>query len=127
AARTQNEDLFARLKFRAGNEHVPSRLKHERNGGGLLERKVFRIGQAVYFGRTNQLRATTVDHVAEVGELAAAGVQSAHARGPPPAGHARSEDDFLTDADAGDFGAHSGNFAGDVTAGDVWERNRNVG
>ncbi len=126
AARAEDENVFRGLQFRAGNEHVPRRLEDQRHRSSFLKREIFRIGQAIYFRDTDEFRAATVDHVAEVGELAAAVVQAGDAGCALAASDAGSDNYFLADANGGNFRADLRDFAGDVAAGNVRERNWNA-
>jgi hypothetical protein len=54
-------------------------LKDERDGGGFFEREIFGIGQAVYFRDADEFGAAAIDHVAEVGGLAAAIIEAGNA------------------------------------------------
>jgi hypothetical protein len=54
--------------------------------------------------------------------LAAAVVATGQACGAFAAGDSRGEDNFLADFHGGYVGADLGDFASDVAAGDVWER-----
>jgi hypothetical protein len=94
-------------------------LENERYGSGFFEGQIFRIRQAIYFRDTNELGAAAIDQVAEVGELAAAVVEPRNAGQALATGHSRSENYFLTNADAGDFWADLCDLAGDVAAGNM--------
>src|SRR6266568_7901480 len=71
AAGAEDQHLFAWLQFGARNEHVPRGLKDKRNRSSLFKRKIFGVGQAIYFGRANEFRVAAIDHVAEISKLAA--------------------------------------------------------
>jgi len=127
AAGGENEDVFARLELRAIDEHVPGGLEDQRNGGGMGPIEVFGVGHAIDFRAADEFGAATINHVAEIGEVAAAVVVAAKAGGTFAAGNAGSENDFLADVDSADFGADFGDFAGDVAAGNVGEWNLEAG
>ena len=59
--------------------------------------------------------------------MTAAVVEAGYACGTLSAGDSGGEDNFLSDFHGGNIGADLGNFAGDVAAGNVWERDWNVG
>jgi hypothetical protein len=73
------------------------------------------------------LSAPTVNHVTEIGELAAAIVLTGNARRAFAAAHAGSENHFLPDANGGNFGTNLGDLSSDVAAGNVRKRDGNVG
>ncbi len=127
AAGTEYEDVFARLELGAGDQHMPRRLEDERDRGGLFERKIFGTGKAVDFGDADKFGAAAVNHIAKIGELAAAIVLAGNARRAFAAGHAGSQNHFLADANSGNFGADFGDFSGHVAARNVREGNGNVG
>jgi len=126
AACAENEHVVTRLKLGAGYQHVPGGLEDERYGSGFFERKTLRIRQAIYFGDANELGRATVNHVAEIGELAAAVVESRDACGTLAAGYPGGENYFLPDTDGGDFRSDLRDLAGDVAAGNVRKGYRNA-
>jgi len=93
----------------------------------LFEREIFGAREAIHFRCANEFGAAAVDHITEVGELAATIVEAGKARGAFATGDAGGEDHSLTDAYGGDLGADLGNFACDVAARYMWERDRNAG
>ena len=127
AAGGEDEDFFTGLKLGAMDEHVPGGLEDERNGGGMGPIEIFGIGHAIDFGTTNKFGAATLNHVTEIGEIAAEIVVAGEAGGTFAAGDAGSENDFLADVDGGDFGADLGDFASDVAAGNVRQRDLQAG
>jgi hypothetical protein len=108
------------------DEHVPGRLKDERDGGGVRPIQIFWIGATVDFGAADVFGATSIDHVAEIGVIAAEIVVAGEARGTFAAGHSGSKNDFLADVDGVHFGADFGDFTGDIASRDVRERNGNT-
>jgi len=74
-------------------------LENEGDRGDLFEGEIFGIGQAIYFGRANKFCAASVDHIAQVGELAAVIIVAGDASRAFVAGDAGRENDFLADAD----------------------------
>jgi hypothetical protein len=106
---------------------VPSGLKNERYGRGVDPIEIFGIGHAIDFRAAHVLGTAAIDHIAEVGEVAAAVVVAGETSGTLAAGHARSKDDFLANMDGVNLGANFGDLAGDVAAGNVRKRNRNTG
>ena len=81
--------------MRAGEQHVPGSLENEWDGSGFFEREPFRIWEAVYFGATDELRASTVDQITEICELRALVVAAGEAGGAFAAAHSGGEQDFL--------------------------------
>ncbi len=65
AACSEYQHVFPRLKFGARDEHVPRRLKNERDAGRFFKREIFGIGHAIYFRATDKFGASAVDHVAQ--------------------------------------------------------------
>jgi hypothetical protein len=106
---------------------VPGGEEDERNGGGLRPVEILRIRETVDLGHTNIFGATAVDHVTEIGEIATVVILTSDAGGTFAAGNARSENDFLPDMNGRDFWADLGDFAGDIAAGNVGERDSNTG
>jgi hypothetical protein len=102
-------------------------LKNEGDGGGFFKREIYGIRQAIHLRGADEFGAAAVNHVAEISELAAAVVEAGNAGGAFATTDTGSEDNFLADADGGDFGADLRDFAGDVAAGNVRERKRNTG
>ena len=123
AAGGENKHIFARLELRAIDEHVPGGLEDKRNGGGMGPIEVFGIGHAIDFGTADEFGAATINHVAEIGKVAAAVVIAGKAGGTFAAGDAGSEHDFLADMHGADFRTDLGDFAGDIAARDVREWN----
>jgi len=106
---------------------MPGGLKDERDGGGFFEREIFGIRQAVNFGDADEFGAAAVDHVAEVGGLAASVVEAGNASCAFAAADQGSEHYFLTYVNGGDFRANPGDFSCDVAAGNVGKRDGNAG
>ena len=127
ASSAKDQNIFGRLQLRASDEHVPSRLENQRNRGGFFPFEILRIGQTVHFGSADKFSAAAVNHVAEIGGLAAIVVEASKAGGALAAAYERGEDNLLANAHVGDVGANFGDFAGDVAAWDVRQRNRHVG
>ena len=127
ASGSENQDGFAGLKLGAVDEHVPGGEENERDGGGVRPVEVFWIRETVDLGHTNIFRAAAIDHVTEVGEIAAAVILTSDAGGTFATGNAGSENDFLADVNGGDFWADLGDFAGNIAAGNVGERDGNAG
>jgi hypothetical protein len=125
-ARSEDENVLARLQFGAADEHVPGCLKNEGDGGGFFKGKIFGIREAIHFWNADEFGAAAVNHVTEIGELAAAVVEAGDAGGTFAAADTGSEEDFLANADGGDFGADLRDFAGDVAARNVREGERNA-
>jgi hypothetical protein len=105
---------------------VPGGLEDQRDGGSLFEGEIFRVREAIHFRCADEFGAAAVDHITEVGELAAAIVEAGKTRGAFAAGDAGGENHSLADAYGGDLCADLGNFACDVAAWYMWERNRNA-
>jgi hypothetical protein len=122
----KDENIFARLKFGAGHEHVPGGLEDERDRGGFFKRQILRVRQAIYFRYADELGASSVNHVAQVGELAAAIVEARQTRRAFSAGDAGREYNFLASANRGDLGADLRDFPGDVAARNVRKRYQNI-
>jgi hypothetical protein len=127
AAGCENQDGLAGLKLGAVDEHVPGGKENERDGGGVRPIEVFGIRETVDLGHTNVFRAAAIDHVTEVGEIAAAVILTSDAGGTFATSNAGGENDFLADVKGGDFRANLGDFAGNIAAGNVGERNGNAG
>jgi len=121
AASRQDENVFARLELRTIDEHVPSGLENKRNGGGMGPIEIFGVGHAIDIGAADEFGAAAINHVAEIGKVAAAVVIAGKACGTFAAGDAGSEHHFLADVDGADFRADLGDFAGDVAAGNMGE------
>src|SRR5208337_1980238 len=119
AAGGDNEDVFARLELRAIDEHVPGGLEDQRHGSGVSPIQVFRIGHAIDVGAADKFGAAAINHVAEIGKVAATVFIAGKAGGTSSTGDARRKDNFLADVDGADFGTDFGDFAGNVAAGDV--------
>jgi hypothetical protein len=122
ASGSENQDRFAGLKLGAVDEHVPRGEENERDGGGVRPIEAFGIRETVDLGHANILRAATIDHVTEVGEVAAAVILAGDAGGTFATSNAGGENYLLADVDGGDFRADLGNFAGNVATGNVGER-----
>jgi hypothetical protein len=105
---------------------VPGGEEDERNSGGVRPVEIFRIRETVDLGHTNIFGATAVDHVTEVGEIAAAVILTSDAGGTLAASNPRSENDSLADMNGGDFCTDLGDFAGNIAAGYVRERDSNA-
>jgi hypothetical protein len=101
-------------------------LENERYCSGLLERKIFGIGEAVDLGAADEFGAAAVDQVAEIGELRAVVVAAGEAGGTFAAGDAGSEENFLAGLHGRDVRAGPGDDTGDVAAGNVRERDRDT-
>src|SRR4029077_19930639 len=81
AARAKDQNVFSRLQFSAADEHVPGGLKNEGDGGGFIKRKFFGKQKAIHFRSADEFGAAAVNHVAEIGELAAVVVEAGNAGG----------------------------------------------
>ena len=127
AAGGENQDFLARLKLRAIDEHVPGSLKDERNSGGMGPIQILGIGHAIHFRAADIFGATAVNHIAEIGEIAAAVVIAGETRGTFPACDTRSKDNFLANVNGADFGSDFGDFSGNIAAGNMRQRNGNTG
>jgi hypothetical protein len=101
-------------------------LKNERDGSRFFERELFGIGEAVHFGAANELGATSVDHVSEIGKLRTIVVASSQTGGALAAGNAGSEENFLAGFDGGDAEANLLDGAGNIAAGNMRERDGNA-
>ena len=123
----ENQDRFGGLQLRAMDEHVPGGLKDQRDRSGLGPIEIVGIRKTVDVGATNIFGAAAVEHVAEIGEMAAEVVVAGEAGGTFAASDAGSEDDFFADVNGVDFGTDFGDFAGDIAAGNVRERNADAG
>ena len=66
AACAQDQNVFARLKLRASEEHMPGGLEYQRDRGGLFEAEIFRIRHAVHFRAFYEFGAAAVDDVAKI-------------------------------------------------------------
>jgi hypothetical protein len=109
------------------DKHVPSGEEDKRDGGSVGPIEIFGIRETVDFGRANVFGATAIDHVTKVGEVAAAIILAGDAGGTFAAGDAGRENDFLADVNGGDFRADLGDFAGNIAARNVRERDGNAG
>jgi hypothetical protein len=127
AACAEDEDFFAGLKLRAGEQHVPGGLENERDGSGFFERKIFRIGEAVGFGAAHESGAAAVDHVAKIGKLRAVVVATGEAGRTFAASDSGSEENLLARAYFGDACTDFFDHAGNVAAGNVRQRNLQPG
>ena len=127
AAGRKNEDVLPGLQLRPMHQHVPGGEENERDGSSVGPLQILRIGHAVHLRASNVLGAATIQHVAEVGEVAAAVVVAGNASGTFAAGDARSKDNFFADEHGGYFRPDLDDFAGDVAAGNVRQRNGNAG
>ena len=72
AAGGKNEHGFAGLELRASDEHVPGGLEDERNGGGVTQSRFSGYGQAIHIRAAHVFGAAAIDHVTEIGVIAAA-------------------------------------------------------
>ncbi len=95
AARSENEHFFRRLKLCARNEHVPSGLKNQWDCGGLFERKIFRIREAIHFRAADEFRATAIDQVPQIRELRTLVIATGAAGRAFSAANARREQNLL--------------------------------
>jgi hypothetical protein len=102
-------------------------LEDEWYGRGFFEREIFGVREAVSFGGADKFGAASIDHVSEIGELAAAVVEAGKTCGAFAAADSRSENDFVADLHAGDFRSNLGDFASDIATRDVRQGNRHVG
>jgi hypothetical protein len=127
AAGTEDQRGFAGTKLRARDEHVPRGKKDERDGGGVDPIEIFRIRHAVHFGAADVFGTGAVNHVTEIGEIAAEIVVTGKAGGTLAAGYAGSEDDFLADVDGMDFGTDFSDYASGIAARNMRERDGNTG
>jgi hypothetical protein len=80
------------------------------------------IRHAVHFGTANIFGATTVDHVAKIGEVAAKVVVTGKASRTLSASDSGCQDHLLTDVNGGDFVAELGDFPCDIAAGYMRKR-----
>ena len=106
---------------------MPCGLEDQRDGGSLFEGEIFGVREAIHFRCANEFGAPPVDHIAKVGELAATIVEAGKARCAFATRNAGGEDHSLADAYGSDLGADLCNFACDVAAWYMWERDRNAG
>lgn len=127
ASCSKDEDIFAGLQLRAGEQHVPGSLKNQRDGRRLFKRKIFRMRKAVHVRAAYEFRATAVNQVAEIGKLRAIVVKSGEALCAFAAGDARSQQNFLASSDSGDARAGFFDDTSDVAPGNVREWNRESG
>src|SRR5216684_6637224 len=102
---------------------MPRGLEHERNGGRFLKAQVFRIRHAVYLRNAYEFRATAVDHVAKIGEIAAAIVLPGEARWAFPTRNARRKHHFLPYAHGRDIRTNLRDFARNITSRNVRQWN----
>jgi hypothetical protein len=107
------------------NEHVPGSQKDQRHGRGVNPVLILGIGHAIDFRAANVFSAAPIDHVAEVGEIAANVVIAGEARRAFAAGYPGSQNYFLADVDGADFGPNFVDYASDVTPRNVRERDGN--
>lgn len=126
-SRSDHKNALGGLKLSAMDEHVPRGLENKGNSRGVGPIEIFRVRHAVQFGAANVFGATAVNHVAEVGEVAAKVVVAREAGGTLTAGDARREDHLLADVHGGDLGTDFGDFAGNITARYVRKRYGNAG
>jgi hypothetical protein len=127
AASSENQNGFAGLELSAVDEHVPRGEEDKRNRSGVSPIEVFRIREAIDLGHTNIFRAATINHVTEVGEVAAAVILTGKTGRTFATGYAGRENDFLADVNGGDFRADLDDFAGNIAAGNVGKRDGNAG
>src|SRR6266850_121799 len=126
ASRTEDEHIFAGLQLGAGNQHVPGRLKYQGDRSRFLKTQVFRIRHAIYFGDAHKFRATAVNQVAKISEVAAAIVLPGEARWTFAASNARREHHFLPYAHGCDIRANLRDFARNIASRNVRQRNRHA-
>jgi hypothetical protein len=119
AASAEDEDFFARLQFRARDEHVPRGEEHERHSGGFFERERFGKREHVARGSFYKFRAASIHQVAEQRVFSAEIVVASEAGVAVAAGNSRSENDFFADVNIVDQFSDGGDFAGDVAAWNV--------
>ncbi len=127
AAGCKDEDLFPGLKLGAIYEHVPGGLENQGNGGRVGPIEILGIGHAIDFGAADVFGAASINHAAKIGEIAAEIVVASEASGTFATSDAGGEDHFLADVDGGDVGSNLGDFASDVAAGNVGQRNLEAG
>src|SRR5215471_10003504 len=101
---------------------MPGGLKYERDRGGLLERKIFGIGETVDLGAAHKLGAAAVDDVPKVSELRAVVVTARQARRAFSAGNPGSQQNLLPWLDGGNARPDFLNEACNVAPGDVRQR-----
>ncbi len=107
---------------------MPRGLEDQWDGRGLFEGEIFGVREAIHFRCANEFGAPTVDHITEVGELAATIIEAGKARGAFAAGQRQGrEDHSLADAYGSDLGADLGNFACDVATWYMWQRDQTPG
>src|SRR5260370_16918475 len=104
---------------------MPRGLENKGDRGSFFEGEILGIRQAIYLGRTNEFSAAAVDHVAQVGELAAVIVLAGNASRAFSAGYAGRENDFLADAYSSYLGPPLGDFSRHIAARTVRKRTRN--
>jgi hypothetical protein len=80
------------------------------------------VRHAVHLGTASIFGATTVDHVAEIGEVAAKVVVTGNTSGTFSASDPGRQDHLLTDVNGGDFVPELGHFPRDITAGYMGKR-----
>src|SRR5260370_39315452 len=105
---------------------MPSGLENKGDRGSFFEGEILGIRQAIYLGRTNEFSAAAVDHVAQVGELAAVIVLAGKASRAFSAGYAGRENDFLAGADNSYLGANMGELSGNIADRNVRRRDPNA-
>src|SRR3989442_3509659 len=76
AAGPQDENILAGLQLGSSKKHVPGGLEYQRNRRGLVEAKIFRVRQAIYFRSAHEFRATAIDHIAQVSGLTTVGIKA---------------------------------------------------
>jgi hypothetical protein len=106
---------------------VPGREEDEWHRSGLWPIEILRIREAVDLRHANVFGAPAIDHVAEVGEVAAAVILAGEAGGTFATSDAGCENDLLADVNGGDFRADLGDFAGHVATGNVRKRDGYTG
>jgi hypothetical protein len=125
AASSENQNVFARLKFGAGDEHVPRGDEHQRNRSSFFKRKAGRNWRRVASRRANVFGIPSVDEIAEQRVFAAKIVVAGEAGGAASAGNARLKENFVANAYVADQFADPGDLASDIAAINMRHRNLN--
>ena len=122
ASRGKHKHALAGLQLCTPDKHVPRRLENKRNCSCVHPIENSWVRHAVHFGTANIFGATTVDHVAEIGEVTAKVVVTRNTSGTFSASDPGRQDHLLTDVNGGDFVAELGHFSRDITAGYMGKR-----
>jgi hypothetical protein len=98
---------------------VPRGKENERDGSGVKPVEIFGIWKTVDLGHANILRATTINHVTEVGEVPATVIQTCDAGGTFATRDPGRQNDSLADVNGGNFRPDLGDFTGNIAAGNM--------